>query len=358
MLSESTALAKLAQGEPGFPPLEVSLVSAEARVEAPDRKLDWILELTWRDERIRFVVEYTRLSTPKNLRAAINQLQSFQGTLDLWDEPNELYPMLMAPYLGEDDLEELMSRDLSGIDFCGNGIVIVPGRWLIYRTGEPNQYPSSYPIKRIYQGKSSLVGRLLLVQREFDQISDVKREIEARDASISLSTVSKVLQVLEEKLVISRENRRVSVLQPDLLLDELTRNFEWPEDLERVRGKLPDTPDQLPDLARIARESGLKFAVSGSARYAQMPTSDWYPPIYVESLQRFTDEIDFEEGGRFSNAELRETASPLVYFDRREEQDVYWTSPVQTYLGLANGGKREKEIAQEMRPKLLEQTFG
>lgn len=357
MLNESTALAKLAQREIGFPPLELSLVSAEALV-GEDRGLDWVLELAWRDERIRFVIDYKRLSTPKNLRAAIDQLKSFQGTRHLGDGPSELYPMLMAPYLGEDDLEELMSRDLSGIDFCGNGVVIVPGKWFIYRTGEPNQYPSSYPIKRIYQGKSSLVGRLLLVQREFDQVSEVQREIEARDASISLSTVSKVLQVMEEKLVISRENRRVSVLQPDLLLDELTRNFEWPDDLERVRGKLPERPDQLRDLSQTARNSDIKFAVSGSARYAQMPTSDLYPPIYVESLRRFRDEIDFEEGARFSNVEFRETTSPLIYFDRREEQEVYWTSPVQTYLELANGGKREREIAEEMKPKLLEQNLG
>ena len=185
------------------------------------------------------------------------------------------------------------------------------------------------------------------------QVSALRDAIEARGVKISLGTVSKVLKVLEQELIVSRE-RGIAVVQPDLLLDRLAQNYEPPADLERIRGRIPERPGLMEELTFLAQEKGIKLASSGALRYAQIPTSDPYSPIYVESLEAIADSIAFERTERFANVEFRETRDPLTYFDRRSIEDIWWSSPVQTYLELTQGGTRDREFASELRVRLLE----
>jgi hypothetical protein len=71
--------------------------------------------------------------------------------------------MVMAPCLGPDALDRLLERSVSGIEFSGNGVIRVPGEWLVLRTGSGNRYPDNKPIRAVYWGTSSLVGRALLL---------------------------------------------------------------------------------------------------------------------------------------------------------------------------------------------------
>ncbi|MFQ5743778.1 MAG: hypothetical protein ACE5HV_09350 [Acidobacteriota bacterium] len=350
MLKKSEALEKLSRGDLKFPPLILRVVSTEALWRRVT--LDWIAELEWEEETVTFAVEYIRISTPKSLRAAINLLASTKDQIGPFPEAEQLRPMVMAPFLDEDELLQLTDERISGIDFCGNGVVIIPGKWLVYRTGQPNQYPSSLPIKQIYRGKSSLVGHVLLLKRQFSQVSELKKEIEDRGASISLGTVSKVLKSLDQELIVSRQEG-VALLQAGLLLDQLKKSYEPPEDLQRIRGRLPEDSAQLQNITRAGERLRIKVAVSGAQHYAQLPTSDRFPPIYVESLERLSESIGFQPTSRFSDVELRQTRDPIIYFDRRKDEGICWTSPVQTYLELATGGKREREIGEELRPKIL-----
>ena len=61
--------------------------------------------------------------------------------------------------------KRLEREGVSGLDLCGNGVVTVPGEWLVYRTGKPNLYPQSFPIKNVFRGASSLVARVFLLRR-------------------------------------------------------------------------------------------------------------------------------------------------------------------------------------------------
>jgi hypothetical protein len=65
------------------------------------------------------------------------------------------------------------------------------------------------------------------------------------------------------------------------------------------------------------------------------------------------NDIDFTETTRFPNIEVIETDNQIVYFDSQNQQNFYWLSPLQTYLELANGGKREQETADSMIKGLL-----
>lgn len=74
--------------------------------------------------------------------------------------------MITGPYLDEKRIDRLAEEDVSALDLSGNGIVIIPGRLLLRRTGEPNRYPESQRTKCAYRGATSLVPRVFLCRSE------------------------------------------------------------------------------------------------------------------------------------------------------------------------------------------------
>jgi len=74
-------------------------------------------------------------------------------------------------------------------------------------------------------------------------------------------------------------------------------------------------------------------------------------------LNPFLKRFDFEETNRFPNVEFLETDDPTVYFDRRDTGPIPIISPLQAYLELSKGGKREKEAAEPLRGDLLAGKF-
>jgi len=87
--------------------------------------------------------------------------------------------------------------------------------------------------------------------------------------------------------------------------------------------------------------------------YVILPSSNELISIYVSSVIPFVKEFAFEETGRFPNVEFLETDDPTVYFDRRESGSIPFISPLQAYLELAKGGKREQEAAEPLRADIL-----
>jgi hypothetical protein len=59
------------------------------------------------------------------------------------------------------------------------------------------------------------------------------------------------------------------------------------------------------------------------------------------------------QSDRFPNLELIETEDETVYFDARQEDNFWWASPVQVYLELMTGDKRDQETAEQVRSFLL-----
>ena len=155
--------------------------------------------------------------------------------------------MLFVPFLSEQQLQELEREEISGIDLCGNGVVFVPGKFAVSRSGGKNRFPSSAPIKNIYRKNSSMVGRAFLVCAGYETVQEIRAEVNQRSLLVnrwdkkpmSLSTVSKALKTLEADLVVTREPT-IRVLQPDKLLEKLNENYEPPTVRQRIRLKLPE----------------------------------------------------------------------------------------------------------------------
>src|SRR5262249_15986571 len=143
---ESDLLAFLKEGQLQFPPFQVLQVETEATRTGDNTLIDVdsVLTLCWRDRADRFGVEARRLWTPKIGSAAIatgrRELSLGEEGLLGREAGEPLYPLILVPYLSEEWLLKLEAKCVSGIDLCGNGVVVVPDELLVLRTGFPNRF--------------------------------------------------------------------------------------------------------------------------------------------------------------------------------------------------------------------------
>ncbi|MEQ9616827.1 MAG: hypothetical protein RLN60_02200 [Phycisphaerales bacterium] len=351
MMREPDILRALRAGEVELPPLAIQLVGIEPQSEANGRvaRPDAYVDIGWRDRTYRFVAEIKVQATPKTFRDAIEQVRAYS-------EASEMRPLLVTTYLAPERLKELESKGVSGVDLNGNGVVVIPGELLVVRTGNPNQYPAGRSIRNIYQGASSLVARVFLSRPRFESVQEVLDEVTRRGGRVALSTVSKVLKVLEEDLVIRREGRTSELLQADELLDRLADGYRPPRISARKKYRWVDSSSNP---LESLRDWNRRLVLTGAAsvdQYAVMPREKTVQ-CYCTAIEPIEQELSgrLEESPRFPDLELVETRDPTVYFDNRSMDTVSAASPLQSWLELRAGDKRQSDAAETVRTRILEE---
>ena len=321
-----------------------------------DNRLDAYIEAKWKRKSARFAVECKALSTPKAFQNSVNFLKSL--TL-----PNNSLPMLFMPFLSELQLKELEREGISGIDLCGNCVVVYPGTFSVFRSGGKNRFPSSALIKNIYRKNSSMVGRGFFIFSSFQTVQDIRTTINQRNLlvnrwnkkPISLSTVSKVLKTMVEDLIITR-NETIRLLQPDKLLEKLWENYNPPVVKKRVRLKIPETNEPiLKLLSERSQQLEMPLIASGTSsvtRYTVMQRGDLLT-VYCPKVEMLLKRLPGSQSDRFPNLELLETEDEPVYFDARQEDGFWWASPLQVYMELMVGDKRDQETAEQLKTLIL-----
>ena len=348
-------IEQLRRGKVSLPPLSFRLSKGGPELGG-NLRFDALVEVSWGESTVKFVVEFKSLSTPKAFQDGLNMLK----TSSL---PKGCRPLLFVPFLSEQQLQELEREGISGIDLCGNGVVVVPEVLVVFRSGEKNRFTSSAPIKNIYRKNSSMVGRVFLLRSGYETVQDVCAEINRRNLlvkrwdkkAMSLSTVSKALKTLEEDLIIARE-ATIRLLQPDKLLQKLSENYAPPNIKERVRLKVPEAIGTIGELLRKeSQELGLPLVAAGTSsvgRYAVMQRGDLLS-IYCPRLDMLLERLSGSQSDRFPNLELMETEDETVYFDGRQKGNFWWASPVQVYLELMAGDKRDQETAEQVKSYIM-----
>ena len=75
--------------------------------------------------------------------------------------------------------------------------------------------------------------------------------------------------------------------------------------------------------------------------------------VYCSEPETLLKRIGATSTDRFPNVEVIEAKEPSFYFDARTEGDFRWASPVQVYLELMAGDKRDRETAEQVKNVIL-----
>jgi hypothetical protein len=355
MPTEREMIEQLREGKVSLPPLTFRFLNRQRESDGSQR-FDAFLEVTWQKSSARFAVECKSISTPKAFQDGVNLLQSLSP-------PKGYHPMLFLPFFSETQLGKLEQEGISGVDLCGNGVVIVPGTFAVFRSGEKSCFSYSAPIKNIYRKNTSMVGRVFLVRPDYKTVQEVCSEVNQRNILVnswnktrmSLSTVSKSLKGLEEDLIIERK-RAIRLLQPDKLLEKLSENYVAPKIRDRVCLKVSGSGEAIRELLwKQSQELNLPVVATGTSsvgRFAVMQRGDLFS-VYCPRLETLLDRLSGSRSDRFPNLELIETEDETVYFDAWQDRNFRWASPVQVYLELMAGDKRDQETAEQVKSLLL-----
>ncbi|MBI4763184.1 MAG: hypothetical protein HY787_01080 [Deltaproteobacteria bacterium] len=354
MPGQKEMLDQLKRGKVFLPPLSFRFLKSQPNVAGS--LFDALIEVSWDKNRVKFAVECKSLSTPKAFQEGVNALK-------LSALPKDYRPILLLPFLNNQQLEILEREGISGIDLCGNGIVIVPGIFSVFRSGQKNCFPSSALIKNIYRKNSSMVGRVFFSRPCYGSVNEIWSEVNRRNILVAywnkdpmgLSTVSKSLKGLEDDLIIERKEN-ICLLQADKLLEKLSENYAPPKIRKRVQLKISEGGEAVREvLKRLSKPLGLPLVAAGTSsvgQYAVMPRGEVLS-VYCPSLERLLNRLPGNPSDRFPDLELIETDDETVYFDAREQDGFWWASPVQVYLELMTGDRRDRETAEQIKSFLI-----
>jgi hypothetical protein len=348
--TESEMLARLSVGAVLLPPLVIRHceVFPENRPHSPDAYLE--LGLPDSDERFPFIVESKVRATPQGVKLALAEARAMA-------RPGER-PMVQVPFLSPERLEELEREQASGVDLCGNGIVIVPGRLWVVRSGHPNAYRDSRPLVNPYRGRSALVGRALLQHPSWSTLGGLVGWIRERGAALSLAQASKAIQAMEEDLLIVRRGGAIGLQEPQRMLDKLGQAWRTPSFSAQRLVKLPHGRASV---ARLSAIDTLKWVMTGESTVSRYVTFAQGGPrrVAVSNLAQALAALEAvpEAVPSFAEAELLETQEPGLYFGAvPDENGIRWASRLQTWLELQAGDARQREAAADLRPQILQEA--
>lgn len=333
----------------------VSLQPGKAANVTPYLEADALIVAEWDGRTAEFVAEYKALSTPKAISMASLQAER-QATL--WNKN----PLVVVPYLSDEKLRDLERKRISGIDLCGNG-VLVCSAFNLWRSGQPNVWQESSSLRNAYMGDSSIFVRSFLLRRTFASLMTLRDYCISRTllnpvyqgAALRLSTASKAIQHLSEELIVERDRRELRLLDSSRLLANLRERYR-PTPTQTVLGKTPLSREELwQRLATARRLNGLRATASGisSAEYYGLLSGVDRLTLHVDDIDETAELLEIREGRAFANIELVEADKNLLFFDLREQANVLWASPIQTWLELVQGGPREQQAAKIIEQRLL-----
>ncbi|MBN1816348.1 MAG: hypothetical protein JW828_03250 [Sedimentisphaerales bacterium] len=350
-LSEKDILNRLKKDKDQFAPLFIKSLESESS-EVQDGRT---VILTPDGMIFQALLELKALASPKAIQDVCIQLGSKsekmmeQGTL----------PVVVAPYIGSRQAEMLARAGISWLDLCGNMVIRIPDRLYIERTGKPNRYPDSAPIKKIFQGKSSLVSRALLLQPQgFSCLDEVVAFVNTRNANITIATVSKVLKSLEEELLVTKRNGSIRMKSPETLLDRLAEGYSS-EIRKNPPRKLPFAMEDKKQIVSILNNRQAPCAACGLYAAQRMGFGvTEQMAFYVSSLEEAGKACD-ESSSKISpdpdygDVLLIESSNPSIWFNLQRDQEGFIIDDIQLYLEMTQTRPRGPKIAEAIRPRIL-----
>jgi len=367
--TESTMLSRFQVGEVLLAPLVIrSCVILGGPKDKGDARLE--VGMPDRGEVFPFVVETKSRGTPQNIQLAMVQAKAAAQEGE--------WPMIQVPYLSPERILELEKAEVSGVDLCGNGVVVVPGLLWVVRVGSPNRFRDSRPLSNPYRGRSALVARMLLKQPHWQTLSELAASITSAGGELSLPQVSKAVQALTEDLMVSKESGAIQLRDPLRLLDKLGGEWKKPRQfwkrpdsagrsikvqvpspyLSRQSLRLPKGIDWIQALSSAPE---LRWTISGESsvnRYAMFAQGGPQRIVVSDIVQALA-----KLGGTpepvpsFADIELLESEDPGAFFDQETDANgVRWAGKLQTWLELQAGDARQQEAAKEIREQILKEV--
>ena len=305
------------------------------------------------------MVEAKTMATPKIISQAAQQLTAYLRRIN----DKTIVPVIIVPYMGTEQAKLLQRENISWIDLSGNMWIKAPNLY-IERTGKLNKFPDTAPIKKIFQGVSSLVSRALLLKSEgFFSLDKIVDFINSRNANITLSTVSKVLKSLEQELFVDKSKSLIRARDPEKLLDKLTEGYISSTE-RKTRKTYKFAADNITNLFFTFFEQQVDYAACGfyAAKLKGLAVTNEII-IFVKDIEQVRKasecsryKVEFIPDAEFGNLTITETNDPGVWFNVSRQINNAVVDDIELYLEMMTATPRGPEIAKQIKQRILKRT--
>lgn len=308
------------------------------------------------------LLEIVPVATPMNIKQKSIMLIAEFATTEISDSPT--IPMIVAPFIGRSSACILADRGISWIDLCGNMRVSVPGKVYIERTGKKNKFPDTAPIKKIFEGTSSLVSRALLLRPQgFSSQYELIDFINSRNANITAGTVSRVLKSLESDLLINRKKSLISVTDTKKLLQSLADGYiSSMKRKEKKSYRFSIRQSAYVSMTMNVQKSNYLASSFYAAQLKGLGATDEVT-IFVRDMGQARERFDFlEPDAEFGNFKLIETKNFEIWFNSVNTEitvasAIRFSIPVvddiELYLEMMTDAPRGPKIAEQLKERIL-----
>lgn len=308
------------------------------------------------------IVEAERLTTKKFLQVLEELRQknclSSDSLEAVFSSPP---PLLITPYLSTQNLETLEQHNLSGVDFCGNGILLWKGFFMM-RSGFKNQFKSlPVAMKNPYMGVAVQVAETLLNCNFFPTQKHICNSILKKSGQISLSQVNKALKTMEDDSIICRRGRIICLRDADSLLASLKKNHKR----RKVTKRLYVMKSRDINIQQI-----IDFLNSSDIRWCHSPlsslhyTQDFkeYGPLgfRVNNSGLLMSSFPFEETKLPGQADyvFEEVTEPLAYYNTTILQNGRRLSnDLECYLEVNPDNEQKEKAIKSLRARIIDRGY-
>jgi hypothetical protein len=301
------------------------------------------------------IVEITALANPK---AVLGKCRLLRDELSRINEP-DLVPVIVAPYISKRPAKILADEGISWIDLSGNMVVQVPNKLYIERTGKPNKFPDTAPIKKIFQGTSSLVSRALLLKPDgFSSLYKIADFINSRNANITVSTASKVLRSLEQELLVNKSKALIVARDSEKLLERLTEGY-ISSTTRKTRKTYRFAADSTKNLFRNLFNNQIDYVACGfyAAKIKGLAVTDQIT-IFIKDIELVRKAVEcnwvaISPDAEFGNISITENNDPGIWFNTSLLMNDAAVDNIELYLEMMADTPRGPKIAEILKQRIL-----
>jgi hypothetical protein len=299
--------------------------------------------------RMEFLIEYKRFGKVSAVASGIRRLENVN------DNAEDVVRLLVVPFMHELGRKRCQEAGVSWVDLSGNADVTGPGV-RIHVQGKPNRFKQPGRPPNVFAPKSSRVARILLYNR--DSVF-AQREL-SEMAGLGEGYVSRIVRALEEQELIARiENGKLTVKEPDLILDAWRESYDFGKHTI-LRGHVParSGPSLLKELSESLSNADIKYAATGLGaawqytHFAAFRTSSIFidEPIDTGTLSN----LGFRESDTGPNTWFILPNDVSVFWEAKQVEGVQCVHPIQAYLDLKAHPERAEDAMSELRRLILE----
>jgi hypothetical protein len=354
-LKENDIIEQLKSDIDRYAPLTIK--SVEREVVLTEGRADAIIEFCIAEGLcFKALIEIKTVATPKIISQAAQQLMAYLRRID----DKTIVPVIVVPYMGTQQAKTLQQEGISWIDLSGNMVIRVGNQVYIERTGKKNMFPDTSPIKKIFEGTSSLVSRALLLKKEpFRSLYEVVNFINDRGGYITLSTVSKVLSLLEEGLLITKTEAGISVTNREKLLDSVLEGYV--SYTKRNKNKtFTFSIENINDLFTVFGERKIDYSICGfyAAKSKGLATTERFS-IFIRSIDEVRKASEWgcpkniKPDTEFGQLDFIETKNPCVWFNLQGDDFNKVVDDIELYLEMMVDTPRGPKVAEMLKERIL-----